>query len=868
MGLLDLIGHKYPFTDFHELNLDWCITAVLQLQKAFEDFSAGNKLVYADPLQHDLTKTYAKNTIVIGANGDAYISLQPVTQGIPLTDTDYWLKVFDFSDYSEKANKNFTDNYFENVDRSPVALNIGDWLVLDDVLYKVITAIAADDLFIIGTNIIHFTVEQFLKDFVTSVTQTLNDYSITIQQYKNDIDASELQYKNDIDASELAYRNQLAQDIADTTASLQAQLDAAISGATVDSEVINARVGWDNRQFSTLGEAIRTQTGDICKLLDVSYLFSITEAYTSGVNFIHTYTLPVHIANGEHVHIKVKAPAGTIGLISCTVNTTELEFGSLTNGEYVWDYVATEEITSIKLVSGAVYVTGPGTLTMIITSPYAISEQLTAYDKMIYACGSKSATSGSSFSITLVPYPTIAAGKKFMIKCTAPSNVITNLGININGVLQGLISLVNGDNYFVYEATATVTSIQLSSAATYVVGSGTIDVKVLLLDDLDFELLSDIYVPEHNGYCYTLPYLSKIAFDVEGDTVKLRSGTNALSTADNIIIKKDMFIDGVISVDLSAVAHQSAVSYCGIIFDVTDAKNFKLFYVNHYGTGVYGYTVVDGVLTTQLFASHDYDSELTDDVNLAIEKDGNYYRFYCNNHLVDSRVIQAEYTGYYGLLIHTPAWSGFEFFNIAKQVKKYNKINYPIKDVHGFGDSIMYGQLASDADHRWFNILTDKIQEFYPDATFTNYAVGGYTVRQTMDNEILPNLSRDKQLAFIVCGTNDARDDRDTDPDVFKADYLEVIRGLKNYGIIPVAFTCLPCLLTTTEPPYSADTNPRIIKFNSIIRELCAKEDIMCVDLAFAFGVNPAPYMASDGIHPNDAGNALIYQTVYNKIFK
>ena len=242
MSLLDLFNQKYPSTDFHELNLDWCITAILQLQKAFEDFSAGNKLIFADPLQHDLTKTYAKNTIVVDpVSGTAYLSLDVVPKGVQLDNASYWLPVFDFAGYVTRANQNFTDNYFSGTDRSPIPLAVGDWVVLDDVLYKVTQAIAADDLFIIGTNIVHFTIEQFLKDFVTAINQTV------------------LQYKNDIDASEYAYRQQLAQDIANTTASLQAQLDLAISGATVDSEVINARLGADGHEYTTLGNAIRGQ---------------------------------------------------------------------------------------------------------------------------------------------------------------------------------------------------------------------------------------------------------------------------------------------------------------------------------------------------------------------------------------------------------------------------------------------------------------------------------------------------------------------------------------------------------------------------------------------------------------------------------
>ena len=243
MGLLDLIGHKYPFTDFHELNL--------------EDFSSGNKLIFANPLQHELTKTYAKNTIVVDSvSGTAYLSLDAVPVGVQLDNADYWLPVFDFEGYVTRANQNFTDNYFSGTDRTPIPLAVGDWLVLDDVLYKVAVAMAADDLFIIGTNIVHFTVEQFLKDFISSVNQTLTNWY-------NQMTGTINQYKNDIDASELAYRNQLAQDIANTTASLQAQLDAAISGATVDSEVINARIGADNVTYPTLGDAIRTQVANI-----------------------------------------------------------------------------------------------------------------------------------------------------------------------------------------------------------------------------------------------------------------------------------------------------------------------------------------------------------------------------------------------------------------------------------------------------------------------------------------------------------------------------------------------------------------------------------------------------------------------------
>lgn len=240
MGLFD----HFPYTNVHELNLDWVLTMMKALEAEWDAFTAGNSLTFADPLQHDISKTYAKNTIVLDANGNAYISLQAVPVGVGLQNGDYWLMVFDYEAFIEKVNKNFTARYYRGSYRATAAMDIGDWLTVDDVLCKATAAISADDVLELGVNIEHFTLEDFIKAFMTSANQLIQ------------------QYKNDIDASELAYRQQLALDIQNTTQSLQAQLDAVIAGATVDSEVIDARVGDNGVTYSTLGVAIRYQIAD------------------------------------------------------------------------------------------------------------------------------------------------------------------------------------------------------------------------------------------------------------------------------------------------------------------------------------------------------------------------------------------------------------------------------------------------------------------------------------------------------------------------------------------------------------------------------------------------------------------------------
>ena len=296
----------YPYTDFHELNLDFLLRSMEELKKAFASFTASNSLIFAEPLLHDLSKSYAKNTIVLDSDGNAYISLQAVPVGVQLSDSSYWLMVFNFEEYTEKANKNFTVNYLRDTTRAPQAYAVGDWIVLDDVLYTVTQAIAADELFEVGVNIEHFTVEQFLKDFSTSIVQTVN------------------QYKNDIDASELLYRQQLAGDIANTTASLQAQLEQAIAGVTVDSEVIDARVGWDGEAYSTLGNGNRYQFG---VLFDNMYKTKVTSVSSGGF-------IPFSVKAGETVNVKKADGTAftTATIYFFNANRVEIDHFALTSG--------------------------------------------------------------------------------------------------------------------------------------------------------------------------------------------------------------------------------------------------------------------------------------------------------------------------------------------------------------------------------------------------------------------------------------------------------------------------------------------------------------------------------------------------------
>lgn len=95
--------NNFPYTNFHELNLDWLLNAMKQLRQAFEDFAETNTLHYADPLEWSITTQYPAMTLVRDPISDyIFMSLQNVPAGITLDNTDYWYRVGDLSAYAHE----------------------------------------------------------------------------------------------------------------------------------------------------------------------------------------------------------------------------------------------------------------------------------------------------------------------------------------------------------------------------------------------------------------------------------------------------------------------------------------------------------------------------------------------------------------------------------------------------------------------------------------------------------------------------------------------------------------------------------------------------------------------------------------------
>lgn len=89
-----IFNNQYPYTDLHELNLDWVLRRIRELGIRMDDFEAANQMSYGG--NWDITSQYPAWTIVSDAN-TAYISLKPVPAGVPVSNNDYWQPIFDYA---------------------------------------------------------------------------------------------------------------------------------------------------------------------------------------------------------------------------------------------------------------------------------------------------------------------------------------------------------------------------------------------------------------------------------------------------------------------------------------------------------------------------------------------------------------------------------------------------------------------------------------------------------------------------------------------------------------------------------------------------------------------------------------------------
>ena len=182
-----MFNTRWPYTNFHELNLDWILAELEKQNAAIADFISLNSITYANPLQWDITRQYPKNQVVLDTNGDGYLSVQPVPVGVEIDNTDYWTKIGNFSELWSTVKLAITaaDEGLKTTASADRAS--GDLVWLNNTLYVCTTAITRGTEY--GTNnTAKTTIDARLANLANAVSTLQNNITDINNTLPNKID--------------------------------------------------------------------------------------------------------------------------------------------------------------------------------------------------------------------------------------------------------------------------------------------------------------------------------------------------------------------------------------------------------------------------------------------------------------------------------------------------------------------------------------------------------------------------------------------------------------------------------------------------------------------------------------------------------
>lgn len=156
-GLLD--GHYYMY------DLTWLVKKITSFEAELNTAIDLKTIHYADPIQWNITTQYAPNTVVVDPKtGTAYMSKVPVPAGILLTNTDYWVAIFNYQRIYDKIMAGVAFNDADNLSASK-DLQIHDLVWYTGDLYRCTRDIPQGTVYAPGVNLTPTTIADCLKDY-------------------------------------------------------------------------------------------------------------------------------------------------------------------------------------------------------------------------------------------------------------------------------------------------------------------------------------------------------------------------------------------------------------------------------------------------------------------------------------------------------------------------------------------------------------------------------------------------------------------------------------------------------------------------------------------------------------------------------
>ena len=172
MGIINPI-HKAPYTNFHDLNLDWIMETLNEFNTKLTNFVSLATIKYANPIQWNITSQYEANTVVVDSNGNAYLSVQPVPSGVSLDRVEFWTKIGNFDELWADVKKAITPNDEGHSPTSTAARAVNDLVWVDGALVRVTRAMIAGDAYVPGSNCVSSSTNEVLHYLITAFNDGL-----------------------------------------------------------------------------------------------------------------------------------------------------------------------------------------------------------------------------------------------------------------------------------------------------------------------------------------------------------------------------------------------------------------------------------------------------------------------------------------------------------------------------------------------------------------------------------------------------------------------------------------------------------------------------------------------------------------------
>ena len=140
--------HRAPYTNFHDLNLDWIMDKLNEFNTKLTNFVSLATIKYANPIQWDITRQYEANTVVVDSAGNAYLSVQPVPSGVSLDRTEFWTKIGNFDVLWANVKKAITPTDEGHSPTATAARAINDLVWVNGALVRVTKTMIAGDAYV------------------------------------------------------------------------------------------------------------------------------------------------------------------------------------------------------------------------------------------------------------------------------------------------------------------------------------------------------------------------------------------------------------------------------------------------------------------------------------------------------------------------------------------------------------------------------------------------------------------------------------------------------------------------------------------------------------------------------------------------